>query len=79
MKERVIKSDSSILILESRQIVMPLAEIWKTFFWEKFKTSVLSSERLNAAEIPNDRIKQEFTSNSIAHRRRNWRSTFGHP
>lgn len=50
---------------------MPLAEIWKTFFCEKFKNSVLSSERLNAAEIPSDRIKQEFTANSIAHRRRN--------
>lgn len=58
---------------------MPLAEIWKTFFWEKLKTSVLTSERLNAAEIPNDRIKQEFTPNAIAHTRRNWRSTFGHP
>ena len=57
---------------------MPLAEIWKTFFWEKLKPSVLTSERLNAAEIPNDRIKQEFTPSSIAHRRRR-RSTFGHP
>ena len=53
---------------------MPLAEIWKTFFCEKFKNSVLNSERLNAAEIPSDRIKHQFTANSIAHRRRNWRS-----
>lgn len=79
MKEREIKIDSYILVLESRQIVMAPAEIWKTFFCEKFKNSVLSSERLNAAEIPSDRIKQEFAANSIAHRRRNWRSAFDHP
>lgn len=63
-----------------RWIAMPFIEIWKTCFWEKEKNSALSTLRLNVAEVPSVRVRQEVTCNSVSQRRSGgWRYIFDHP